>query len=167
MDNFDRTIIKRIAAALLCALIFVSFMPDPAYAFEDQQEQTEITADSDDPGTPDSETEAADPSGYDPEAEVEDLVSAEPETEAPEGGLADDNTLLEGYMDSRLNEALGRPKPGSGMRKAAASKRRNTLSDNEKYIYDALRDFIYRVAEGEETTAETYIDVDWILRPYF
>ncbi len=167
MDNFDGRIIKRLMAALLCALIFVSFMPDPAYAFEDQQEQTEITAGTDDPGTPDYETEAADPLSYDPETEVEDLVSAEPETEAPEGGLADDNTLLEGYMDSRLNEALGRPKPGSGMRKAAASKRRNTLSDNEKYIYDALRDFIYRVAEGEETTAETYIDVDWIFRPYF
>ena len=95
MDNFDRTIIKRIAAALLCALIFVSFMPDTIYAFDEQQEQTEMTADNVDPDITEPETETADPLSADPEPEAEnpvssesapkaeDLISTEPEEAVP------------------------------------------------------------------------------------
>ena len=199
MDNYDRAIIKRIATALLCALIFVSFMPDMTYALEEQQEPTEISADTvesesvdSEPEIPeplviDSEPEAADPLVTDSESEAVDSLSTDPETEAespvstePEPELeelintdleevvlteemADDDTLLEGYMHSRLNEELGRPKPGSGMRKAAVSKRRNQLSKNEIKIYDTLKDFIYKAASGKVSTAVISRDITDIL----
>ena len=199
MDNYDRAIIKRIATALLCALIFVSFMPDMTYALEEQQEPTEISADTvesesvdSEPEIPeplviDSEPEAADPLVTDSESEAVDSLSTDPETEAespvstesePEledlintdleevvltEEMADDDTLLEGYMDSRLNEELGRPKPGSGMRKAAVSKRRNQLSKNEIKIYDTLKDFIYKAASGKVSTAVISRDITDIL----
>ena len=106
MDNYDRTIIKRIAVVLLCTFIFVSFMPAMTYAFEEGQEQLE------------SSVEAADIDISETETETTDLSGVDPETESPTDGLANDDTLLEGFMDSRLNEELGRPKPGSGMRKS-------------------------------------------------
>ena len=46
MDNFDRTIIKRIAVVLLCTFIFVSFMPAMTYAFEEGQEQLESSVEA-------------------------------------------------------------------------------------------------------------------------
>ncbi len=140
MGDSGRKIIKRITAALLCMIVFVSFMPDTVCALEEQPELP---------------------------AETADLVTPEGESEAPSEELTDEDTLLESYMDRRLTEELGRSTSGSGMRKAASSKRRNRLSDNEKYIYDALKGFIDRAAAGEETTAIAYIDVDSIFRPYF
>lgn len=155
MDNYDRTIIKRIAVVLLCTFIFVSFMPAMTYAFEEGQEQLE------------SSVEAADIDISETETETTDLSGVDPETESPTDGLANDDTLLEGFMDSRLNEELGRPKPGSGMRKAAVSKRRNTLNDNEKYIYDALKVFIDKAAAGEASAAKASIDVTSVFSPYY
>ena len=143
MSNYDRMIIKRIAAALLCAFIFVSFMPDTAYSLNETQDMPEIAVDD------------------------SDFASVDQEDEILSDELADDNSLLEGYMDSRLNEELGRPKPGSGMLKAAVSKRRNRLNENEKYIYDALREFMYKAAEGQESTAAAHIDLSAIFGPYY
>ena len=82
MSNYDRMIIKRIAAALLCAFIFVSFMPDMTYAFEEQQAQPEISADNEDLAGADKESESETLINTEPEAEKEDPVSAEPEAQA-------------------------------------------------------------------------------------
>lgn len=155
MDNYDRTIIKRIAVVLLCTFIFVSFMPSWTYAFEEGQDQFESSA------------EVTDIDSAEAEIDTANLSNVDPGTEFPTDNLTNDDTLLEGYMDSRLNEELGRPKPSSGMRKAAVSKRRNTLNDNEKYIYDALKVFIDKAAEGDASASKTSIDVSSVFSPYY
>ena len=140
MGNYGKTMIKRIIAVSLCALAFISFMPGMTYALEDQ---SGISSDS------------------------VNLVSTEPEENSSSGDLADEEALLEGYMDNRLNVELGMFRANNSMLRAVAPKRRDILNDNEKYIYDALRDFISRTAAGEESTAKAYLDLDSVFRPYY
>ena len=158
MSNYDKKIIRRIAAALLCTFIFVSFIPDMAYSLDETQEQQNQQ----------NQQEQQEPQEQ-PESTVDDsdLVSLDQDEEVMTDDLADDDSLLEGYMDSRLNEELGRPKPGRAMLRAAVYKRRNKLNDNEKYIYDVLREFIYMAATGETPTAAVSIDVSSVFSPYY
>ena len=94
-------------------------------------------------------------------AEVIELVEAV-EIQTVSGGEQEDaDALLEGYMDSRIKEELSGAK-----RKASETKRRETLNDNEKIIYDGIKAFVDRVAAGDEATAVTTIDVSEIFRPY-
>lgn len=215
MGKHNKSIKISIAIALLCALIFVSFMPDMTYAFEEQQAQPEISADNDDLASADTESESETPISTEPEAEKENPVRVEPETQAealinaeseaetedpvsedlksetetlidevpeleaedlisvdPEelvlpDDMADNDTLLEDYMDSRLTEELSRAKSKSRMLKAPSSTRRNKLNNNEKYIYDALKSFIDRTAKGAETKAIVSIDLSSVFGQYF
>ena len=65
-------------------------------------------------------------------------------------------------MDSRLKAELSGKK-----RKAAEAKRRETLTENEKIIYDGIKAFIDSVASGNESNAVTSINMEEIFRPYF
>lgn len=215
MGKYNKSIRIRIAMVMLCALIFVSFMPDMTYALEEQQVQLEVSVEKDDPVNAEPETESEelisteqgsekeDPVSAEPEAQAEALINAEPETETedpvsedpkpetetlidevpeleaedlisvdPEelvlsDDMADNDTLLEDYMDSRLTEELSRAKSKSRMLKAPSSTRRNKLNNNEKYIYDALKSFIDRTAAGAESTAKISIDLSSVFGQYF
>lgn len=129
MRKEGKMMIKRIMAAMLCALISFAFMPIEPYALDDQTEDIII----DDAG----------------------LVEVEEISITPTEPVEDPDTLLEGYMDSRIDEELSASKPKSGMRKAAAAKRRNNLNDREKVIYDGIKVMADRVASGQEGTSIT------------
>lgn len=127
--------INRALAIVLSALLFVSGIPQFGYAL-DEESETVIDKSA--------------------------LVEAQELQAASEDTLEDSNTLLEGYMDSRLKAELSGKK-----RKAAEAKRRETLTDNEKIIYDGIKAFIDSVASGNESNAVTSINMEEIFRPYF
>ena len=90
------------------------------------------------------------------------LVEAQEIQTSSEDTLEDSDILLEGYMDSRLKAELSGKK-----RKATEAKRRETLTDNEKIIYDGIKAFIDSVASGNEAKAVTSINMEEIFGPYF
>ena len=114
-----------------------------------------------------SETESEVLVSADPEPKAENLVSVEPEEVVLPDDMADNDTLLESYMDNRLTEELNRPKLRSRMLKAPSSTRRNKLNNNEKYIYDTLKAFIDGAAAGAESTAKISIDLSSVFGQYF
>ncbi|MCQ2564114.1 MAG: hypothetical protein MJ128_06485 [Mogibacterium sp.] len=94
-------------------------------------------------------------------SETVELIEAEETQIIADDTQEDADDLLEGYMDSRIKTELSGAK-----RKADESKRRETLNNNEKILYDRIKTFIDRVASGGEKTATTTIDVTEIFRPY-
>ena len=141
MDHNNRNHTKRILATILCALLSFAFIPETVCAADEQTDETSLDG----------------------------LVLVETEriTIAPDEPLEDGDALLEGYMDSRIDEELGSAKEKSGMRKAAASKRRNTLNDKEKIIYDGIKAFADRVASGQESTAITIFNATAVFSGYY
>ena len=135
----DRQMIKRILAVLLCAFVFISGLPGPVFA---EGEQTEDNG------------------------ENIILTEAENEEAAPGDSLDDPDDLLESYMDKQLREELGEAPAKTKMRKAAASKRRNSLNYGGQLVYDGLKELIDKVAAGEADTAETSIDLTELFAPY-
>ena len=136
----DRQMIKRILAVLLCAFVFISGLPGPVFAEGEQTEDNE-------------------------EAIV--LTEAENEEAAPGDSLDDPDALLESYMDKQLREELGAAPAKTKMRKAAASKRRNSLNDGGILVYDGLKKLIDKVAAGEAYTAETTVNLTDLFKPYY
>lgn len=141
MDHNNRDHTKRILATILCALLSFAFIPETVCAADEQTDEVSLDG----------------------------LVLVETEriTIAPDEPLEDGDALLEGYMDSRIDEELGSAKEKSGMRKAAASKRRNTLNDKEKIIYDGIKAFADRVASGQEFTAITIFNAAAVFSGYY
>ena len=135
-NNRDfKDMIKRALAIVLSALLFVSGISQFGYALDEESEAV---------------------------IDKSTLVEAQELQAASEDTLEDSNTLLEGYMDSRLKAELSGKK-----RKAAEAKRRETLTDNEKIIYDGIKAFIDSVASGNEAKAVTSINLEEIFRPHF
>ena len=129
MRKEGKMMIRCILATMLCALISFAFMPIEPYALDEQNQ----------------------------EADFDELVLVEVEeiSITPTEPVEDPDTLLEGYMDSRIDEELSASKPKSGMRKAATAKRRNNLNDKEKVIYDGIKLMADRVASGQQGTSIT------------
>ncbi len=140
MGTNDRQTIKRILAVLLCAFVFMSGLPGTVFAEGEQTEDTE---------------------------ENIILTEAENEETAPGDSLDDPDALLESYMDKQLKEELGAAPAKTKMRKAASSKRRNSLNDGGQLVYDGLKELIDKVASGQTDTAETSIDLTGLFSPYF
>lgn len=142
MGKKDTDKIKRIMAVLLCAFIFIAFTPYSTLALEGESAEAVVDAD---------------------------LIPVEPEAAAPTDGTDDPDELLEGYMDVKLKEELGSGSSSkqSLRKKAAAAKRRERLNDNEKIIYDGLKELIDAVAAGEQGSTVAEIDLTDILKEFF
>lgn len=139
-DKRKRLFIK-IMTCMLCVLISFAFIPDTAFAVDDQDGETA--------------------------SDISALTEAGEISVSPEETIGDEDTLLEGYMDSRIDEELGRTPASSGMRKSSSVKRRSRLNDTEKYIYDKLKAFIDSAASGSITVAHASFAMSDVLSPYY
>lgn len=187
MGKRDLRQVKRIMAVLLCAFIFIAFTPAPAFALESEgaeaaeeieTELAEAAADAVLEETPaevpaealstGEETSTEEASKETAAAEEIELGTAGPGTVEPNTSLGDPDSLLEGYMDKQLKEELGTvPAQKSLKKKAAASKRRETLTSGGKVIYDGLKEFADSVASGSKASSIAAVDITDVFSDYF
>ena len=146
MGKKDTDKIKRIVAVLLCAFVFISFTPCPTLALEGEN------------------TDGGAPVIIDGN-----LTPAESESLAPADISGDPDELLEGYMDVKLKEELSSSPSAKKnlLRKSASAKRRERLSDNEKIIYDGIKELIDSVAGGKQESTVTEINLSDMFKEFF
>ena len=168
MGNKDYKNVRRIVAVLLCAFIFAAFMPETPLAFDSQTETESAEMLSDGASLPDDfpEDEAASAEEISDEEDIE-LTEAGPETIVDSDLTDDPDVLLEGYLDKQLTQELS-PAPAKRLlRKSASSKRRETLNEGGKLLYDDIRSMAESIASGERESSIVTVDISELLSRYY
>ena len=160
MGKRDLRKVRRIMAAMLCAFVFMSFVPDVALALDEKPaaEQAEEPAES----SADAAATAGSEADLTP-AVPEDTVPAEIPADIPD----DSDALLEGYLDAQLRAELAPPPSKKLLRKAESSKRRETLNEGGKLLYDGCAELAGNIAAGTEEDSVIEIDVSSLLSRYY
>ncbi len=114
MSTYNRNLLKRIMATMLCALIFIAYTPGMAYALEEKAISAAV------------------------QERTAEEASALPDSDDP-----DSDELLWGYLDKAVTELSmsGRPS-GKSMLRSSAATRRSKLDEYNGRVYDILKDQI-------------------------